>query len=103
MDETHVEHSVGFVEHEHFDAAQIDVALLHQVEQTARSGNDDVDSAAEVIDLRVLVDAAEDDGLAKVEELAVGAEVIRDLRGEFARGAEDEATGFGALTLACGL
>ena len=33
--ESHVEHAVGFVEHEMLDFAQVDVPLLVQVEQAA--------------------------------------------------------------------
>ena len=62
VDEAHVEHAVGFVEHQHLDAAQVDVALVHQVEQPAGRGDEDVDAAAQRVDLRVLPDAAEDDG-----------------------------------------
>ena len=65
VDEAHVEHAVGFVEHEHLDCAQIDVALLHQVEQPAGRGDEDVDAALQRLDLRVLAHAAEDDGVAQ--------------------------------------
>ena len=40
--ETHIEHAVGFVEHQHFQARQIDAARLHLVEQTARRCHQDI-------------------------------------------------------------
>ena len=46
LDEAHVEHAVGFVEHEELDVAELDVALAHQVEQAARRGDQDVDAAS---------------------------------------------------------
>ena len=46
VDEAHVEHAVGFVEHEDLDVAQVERALLLQVEQAAGGGDQDVDAAA---------------------------------------------------------
>src|SRR5690606_9081563 len=42
------------------------------------------------LDLAVLADAAEDDGVAEGEEFPVGHEAVVDLHREFAGGAEDE-------------
>src|SRR5437588_553597 len=67
VDEAHVEHAVGFVQHQRLDAAQIGAALTHQVEQPARRGDDDLDAAAEGLHLRVLVDAAKDHRAAVAE------------------------------------
>ena len=46
MDETQIEHLIGFVEDEDFDELQIDRAALDEIEQTARGGDDDIDAAA---------------------------------------------------------
>ena len=35
MDEAHVEHAIGFIEHEALDVAQVDRALLGEIEQPA--------------------------------------------------------------------
>ena len=51
---------VGLVEHGHLDRAQVDVALLDQVLETAGAGEDDVDALTQRLHLRVLADAAED-------------------------------------------
>ena len=74
-DEAHVEHAVGFVEDEVAHAAQVDVALVGVVEQAARRGDDDVDAAAQRVDLRARADAAEDQGRALAQ---VAAEVGED-------------------------
>src|SRR5690625_5170771 len=50
-DEAHVEHAISLVEDEHLDAAQVDRAALHVIEKAARRGDDDVDAAAEALDL----------------------------------------------------
>ena len=51
-DEAHVEHPVRLVEHENLDVRQVDGALLVMVEQTARRGDQNVDAALELRDLR---------------------------------------------------
>ena len=63
VDEAHVEHAIGFVEHEDLDAVEIDVALLHEVEQAAGRGDEDVDAAAQRLRPAALADAAEDHGV----------------------------------------
>ena len=62
MDEAHVKHAVGFVEHEDLHLTEVEHALLQQVEQTARCRHQDVDALLDAADLRVHADAAEDDG-----------------------------------------
>ena len=51
---------VGLVEHGDLDRAEVAVALADEVLEPAGAGDDDVDAAAQAVDLRVLADAAED-------------------------------------------
>ena len=44
MDEAHVEHPVGFVQHEDFDPAEPQRIAVHEVEQAAGSGDQHVDA-----------------------------------------------------------
>ena len=44
MDEAHVEHAVGLVEHEDLHLVEPDVALIHEVEQASRRGDQDIDA-----------------------------------------------------------
>ena len=92
VDETHVEHAVGFVEHEDLDVAQIQRALLVVVEQAARCGHQDVDALAQAVDLRLHAHAAEHHHAGELAVLAVGANAFFDLGGELAGGGEDERT-----------
>jgi hypothetical protein len=86
VDEAHVEHAVGLVEHEDLDVRQVDRALADVVEQAARRGDDDVDAAAQVVDLRIDVDAAEDQRRLELRQVAaVGAHRGLDLRRQLAR------------------
>ena len=86
VDEAHVEHAVGFVQHQDFDVREVQVALLLQVEQAPGRGHQDVAAGADALDLRVHADAAEDHGGRQLQVLAVAAHGLFDLRGQLARG-----------------
>ena len=66
-------------------AGEVDVALFHQIDQPARRGHDQVDAAAQRLDLRAFADAAEDRRVAQRQMPAVGADVLFDLRDQLAR------------------
>src|SRR4051794_261567 len=72
------------------DIAQVDMAGGHEIEQTARRGDDDVGAAAERSDLRLLADTAEDDGAAEREVAGEHRDCFFDLRGELTGWGEDE-------------
>ncbi len=82
--EAHVEHAVGLVEDEHLDLRQVQRLLLHVVEQAARRRDQHLDARPQRGGLRRHVDAAEDDGRAKVGVLRIARDVRRDLIGELA-------------------
>ena len=88
--EAHVEHAVGLVQHQHLEVGEVHVTLLHQVEQAPWRGHDNVDAAAQGLDLRPFTDAAEDRGAAQVEVTAIGADVLFDLRHQLAGGRHDQ-------------
>ncbi len=90
VDEAHVEHAIGLVQHQDFHAAQVHGALLHVVEQAARRRDEDVHAALERVNLRMDADAAENDGGAHRRVLAIGAHAFLHLRSELARRHEDE-------------
>ncbi len=94
--EAHVEHAVGFVEHEDLDLGEREVAALDHVEQAARRGDHEVDAAAYLLDLGLVGHAAVHghDVLAGV--LGASAGDFVDLGAELARGGDDE----GAYALA---
>jgi hypothetical protein len=71
-DEAHVEHAVGFVQHQELDAGEVERALADVVEQAARGGDEDVDPLLQRADLRVDVDAAEHHQRGQRQVLAVG-------------------------------
>src|SRR3546814_3169270 len=84
--EAHVEHAVGFVEHQHFDRVELGAAALEVVDQAAGGGDEDVDAAAQVVDLRAHAGATEDGGDVQAQVAAVGLDAVGDLHRELARG-----------------
>ena len=67
------------------DAGQIDRALLGVVEQPARRRHDEIDAAAQALDLRVDAHPAEDHGAAHAQMPTVGLDRFDHLGGQFAR------------------
>ena len=92
MDKAHVQHTVGFIEHQDLHLAQIQHALLLQVQQAAGGGDQQVHAFFELGDLRVHAHTAKDDGAGEFEVLAVGADRFFDLRGQFAGGGQHQGT-----------
>ncbi len=92
VDKAHVEHAVGFVQHQNFDLGQVNRVLVFQIQQTARRCHQDVDAAAQLHHLRVDADAAEHHQRTQVQVLAVGTHVFADLRGQFAGWRQDQRT-----------
>ncbi len=68
VDEAHVEHPVGLVEDQHFHVRQIHEALLHQVQQPAGRGDQDVDAVFSARTCGAWPDAAVNDGLPQTGE-----------------------------------
>ncbi len=81
VDEAHVEHAVGLVEHEHLELREVDAAALEVVDQAARRGDENVDAAAELADLRRIRRTAIDAHDAHPRVLAV----LHGLRGYLLR------------------
>ena len=66
---------LDFVEH--------NMSLIHQVEQTSRRCDNDIDAAAQVFGLGVLGHATKDNGLAQGQLATITVKFIRNLNGEF--------------------
>ena len=58
-DEAHVEHAVGFVDDQHLDAGQQQLAALEMIEQASGRGDDDIGAAVDLGGLVVEGDAAD--------------------------------------------
>ena len=89
--EAHVEHPVGFVDHEHFAACEQYLAALEQVHQTARCRDQNVHAFFERLDLIAHLHAANQQRHRQLVIFTVFLEILGNLRGEFARRFEDQA------------
>ena len=89
-DEAHVEHPVGLVQHEHFDAVEPHGVVLHQIEEPARGRDQHVDAVNERPYLAAHRHAADGERRCRPYVTAIGAEALQDLSGKLARRAEHE-------------
>ncbi|CAB3900878.1 hypothetical protein LMG26858_04229 [Achromobacter anxifer] len=90
-DEAHVQHAVGFVQHQDLDAGQVHGLLAAVVQQAAGRGDQDVQRLAQRGDLGVDVDAAKHHHGVQRGVLAVGLHRFLDLRGQLTRRGQDQA------------
>jgi len=88
--ETHVEHAIGFVEHEEFDVLKVAGALLDVIEEASRRGDDDVGAVLQGLGLAAIADTAENHGHFELGKAGIIPKRSFDLGGEFARGFENE-------------
>ena len=89
-DKAQVHHLVGLVEHENLDIAQRQRALIDQIEQPPRRGDQNVDPAGQRAGLLAHRHAAKDALHGKIEILGIAAHVLGDLRRQFARRAHHQ-------------
>ena len=87
---SHVEHAVCFIENQELYGVEADIAAAVMVEQAAGRGHDDVDPAAQLDHLRTPVGAAENHGVAQLQEFRVGAQFVTDLDRQFPRRRQDQ-------------
>ena len=92
VDEAHVEHAVGLVEHEPARLGEVDLAFPHQVGQPAGRGDENVDAGRHLAHLAGTRDAAEHERGRDVQALGQDADRVFDLHGEFARRRQDQRT-----------
>ena len=90
VDEAHVEHAVGFVEHQHFDAVQAQGVLLHEIEQAAGGGDQDIDDRSSGRGPGGPWHAADGKRGLQPQMAAIGAEAGQDLAGQFTRRAQHQ-------------
>ena len=83
-DEPHVEHAIGFVDHQQFASGQQDLAAFEQIHQASGRGDQHVDAIGQRLDLIAHLDPADQQRHAQIVVLAVLFEVFGNLRGQFA-------------------
>ena len=88
--EAHVEHAVGFVDHQDLDAVQHQLATLDMVEQPARRGDQDVGATVDLDILVVERHAADQQRNGQAVVAAEPLEGFMDLRRQLPGGLEDQ-------------
>ncbi len=69
------------------------MALLHQIKETPRGGNEDIYPPLELPNLSVLIHPAENNGVAQGKIAAVISQALSDLGRQFPGGGEDKGPG----------
>ena len=95
--ETHVQHAVGFVQHQELQPGEIRAPLAHQIQQAARTGDDDIRGGTQGLDLRLLAHSAEDGGHTHRQMAGISPHVVMNLHHQFARGGQHQHPGGPAL------
>ncbi|PSK61396.1 hypothetical protein B0E53_06703 [Micromonospora sp. MH33] len=90
VQEAQVEHPVGLVEHQRVHPVEPEVLLLGQVQQPARGADQDLDTLAQRVDLRLVRDAAVDRQHPDAPGAPRGVEVLGDLEAQLAGGDDDQ-------------
>ena len=83
-DEAHVEHAVGFIKDENFNAAETNMALTDQIHQTTRRSDQNMDALCQCLDLRANGNTAEYNGRTQAKMTAVRADAVANLAGQLA-------------------
>ncbi len=79
VNEAHIQHTVGFIQHQDLNFREVQCVLMFQVQQTARCCHQHVNAAAQFHHLRVDAHAAEDHQRTQIQVLRVILDVFPDL------------------------
>ena len=90
VNEAHIQHPVGFVQHKNFDFGQADKALTDQVVQTARRGHQNLHAPLELLHLGLLPHAAENNAGAQRQLFAIGHKVFLNLQSQLPGRGQDQ-------------
>lgn len=83
---------VGFVQDKNFQMIGGDQPLVVEINEPARSGYQDIHPPLQRLGLGGLTHAAENDGVAQLQILAVGRKALSNLDGQLAGRGEDQST-----------
>jgi hypothetical protein len=97
LGESHVEHLVRFVQHDHGDAVELEGVLADVIERATGRGHDDVASATKRIDLATDGLSAVDGNATRAQIVSVLVDGLGNLHGQFARGHQHQRHGRGPV------
>ena len=91
--ETHVQHSVSFVKDEVLDVGQRDLASVHQVDKTTRSGSEEITSTFDLTELVSNLGTSVHDGGTNPRSVSEPPGLFVDLGDELSGRSEDKGSG----------
>jgi hypothetical protein len=94
MDESHIEHSISFIEHENLDMSKVDISLTDKIEKSSWSGDENIDSFRECICLFALSDTTINDSISDSTVPSVCSEALPNLDSEFSSRSKNECFDF---------
>jgi len=94
MDESHIEHTIRLIEDEYLDIREWNISLIHKVEETTRSRDEDIDPLSEPFGLIPLLYPAENHGLMESCISSIRPEALLNLDRELASWRHDEGFNF---------
>ena len=97
VNETHVQHTVRFIQYKVLDLVEANEPLLHEVQQTTGCGDQDVDAFSQCLFLRNLRNAAKDHRMTQSEVLTIRFKAFTDLQSQFTRWREHQCMYVGIL------
>ena len=83
MDKTHVQHLICLVQYKIVNVFQADESLLHQIQQTAWSCYQNINTSFQFFSLFSLLDTSKNNRVFKVRILSVFGKIVVYLNGEF--------------------
>lgn len=84
MDESHIEHPIRLIEDEYLDVRERNISLIHEVEESPRSRDEDIDPLSEPFGLIPLLHPAKYHGLMESGVSSIRSETLLNLDREFA-------------------
>ena len=76
MDKAHIQHGIGFIEHKNLNLVELAIALVHQIDQAARCGHQNMHAAIQRLHLRANINAAKYHHRAQRHMAAIGLEAV---------------------------
>ncbi|CRY21994.1 Uncharacterised protein [Yersinia enterocolitica] len=84
VNKAHIQHTVGFVQYQNFNFGQINSVLMFQIQQTARGGDQNINTTTQFHHLWVNTNATKYHQRTQLQVFAVTLDVFVNLRSQFA-------------------
>ena len=99
VNETHIQHAIRLIQYKELNIAQVNVPLLHQIEESARRCCHHIHTALDGIHLRLLSHTPKNHGVFQAHIGRVRRNTFVDLQRQFPRGSKYK--GFDTFTATC--